>query len=274
MIEGCVKNYLEFIQKEREFSKNTLDAYVRDLNNFKIFLKDNDLDNLSKVNRPIVIKYLISLKESGRANSTISRNLASIRSLFQYLLFQNIVKEDPTYNLKSYPTERKTPDTLSIEELESILEKPNADNIKGARDKAMIHLISSTGLRVSQMIGLNIRDIDFEAGTIYVKDGKSRVIRLDDETIKVIKNYLAFIEDYAEDSPLFVNMYGDRLSRQGFWKILRAYAKKAGIKKNVTPHTLRHTCAINMINKGVSLSEVQKILGHSDRSTTEIYISE
>lgn len=273
MSDLIVSKYLDYIKEEKDFSKNTLDAYLRDLNNFLDYLEEVKINSIKETNKAVVIKYLIYLKDTGRANSTISRNLASLRSLFQYLVNNNVISEDPTFNLKSYPTEKKAPSILTAEEVNRLVEKPNDETLKGSRDKAMIHLISTTGLRVTQLINLNIEDINLDSGIVYVKEETTRAIPIDDFTIKSVKNYLYnFRKIYEDFEPLFVNMYGNRLSRQGFWKILRHYANKAGIEKTVTPHTLRHSFAANLIENGVDVDKVQKMLGHSDKSTTELYV--
>lgn len=273
MSESILKRYLEYIGRERDFSKNTLDAYIRDIKQFMNHIEDDSI-KLVEVNKTVVIRYLMYLQESGRANSTISRSLASLRSLYQYLLNEGLVNEDPTFNLKSYPTMRKIPNILSIDEINILLSKPDIETEKGARDRAMIHLVSTTGLRVSEMLDLNVEDIDTKSRLLYVReDMDRRIISLDDLAVESINSYLRHHrEDRAKGSPLFINIYGERLSRQGFWKILRTYADKTDIDKKITPDLLRHSFVTNLIETGVDLREVQKILGHSDLSTTELYL--
>lgn len=273
MLEDIAKEYIYYVKEDRKFSRNTLDAYIRDINNFIDYLENNKVSSIDDVNKSIIIEYLMELKNDGRANSTISRNLASIRSMFQYLLNKRIVSEDPTFNLKSYPTEKKAPIILTTKEIDSLISKPNSETMKGARDKAMIHLISNTGLRVSQLINLDISDINLDSGVVYIKEETTRSIQIDKATAESVKIYLKkYRKLYDEEDPLFINMYGNRLSRQGFWKILRYYANKLGLDKSITPHTLRHSFAANLVENGVELEKVQQMLGHNDRSTTEIYL--
>lgn len=273
MSDEIVKQYLNYVKEDRKFSKNTLDAYIRDVNNFIIYIDSLGIDLTEDVNKAVIIKYLIHLKDTGRANSTISRNLASIRSMFHYLLNNRLISEDPTFNLKSYPTEKKAPSILTTEEIEKLIAKPNSETLKGSRDKAMIHLISSTGLRVSQLVNLDIEDISLETSTVYIKEETTRIIKIDASTVESVSNYLyKYRKIFEVGEPLFTNMYGNRLSRQGFWKILRMYVNKIGIEKSVTPHTLRHSFAAHLVDKGVELEKVQHMLGHNDRSTTEIYL--
>lgn len=264
--------YFNYIENERDFSKNTLDAYIRDINQFTDYLKDKKVDSIIDTNKTIVIKYLMYLQKKGRANSTISRNLASLRSLFQYLLNNNLIDEDPTFNLKSYPTVRKMPDILSDHEVSILLSKPNIDNFKGIRDKVMMQLILTTGMRVSELLDLNIGDLG--GNIISVNNGKEkRIININKDTNKLLNIYInRYRYDVDGEGPLFVNLYGHRLSRQGFWKILREYSKKSNISKNITPRMLRYTFAANMLKKGTNIKKVQEILGHSDLSTTEIYL--
>lgn len=275
MSDNLIEKYFNYIKNERRFSENTLEAYKQDVIKFNEYIHSRDISSIIDINKTTIITYLLYLENTGMANSTISRNLASLRCLFQYLLNSNIIREDPTFNLKSTKTERKIPNVLSEGEIDLLLAQPNTKNLKGTRDKAMIQLICTTGLRVSQMLNLNIEDIDINSGLIYIKEEDTRIIALNKSMLGCLTNYLDEYRSKAlKRDPLFINLYGDRLTRQGFWKILKQYTKKTGINKPITPHTLRHSFATNMINSGVDIREIQKILGHSELSTTETYLFE
>ncbi len=274
MSEILINKYFHYIKEERKFSKNTLDAYIRDIKQFKEYLEQKEISSILDINKTAIITYLLYLQNTGKANSTISRNLASLRCLYQYLLNNNYINEDPTFNLKSSKTERKIPNVLSNKEIDLLLSQPNTNNMKGCRDKAMIELMYATGLRVSQMLELNIKDLDIKSNLLYLEDGESsRVISIKASEVANVYEYIRkYRTDSLETEPLFINLYGDRLTRQGFWKILKQYSKKSGIKKTITPHTLRHSFAMHKLDSGVDIRKLQKILGHSDLSITEIYL--
>jgi integrase/recombinase XerD len=275
MSEILIKDYLRYIRDDRRFSKNTLDAYIRDVEQFKDYLKSKEISSILDTNKTAIITYLLYLQNAGKSNSTISRNLASLKCLYQYLLNNNYIDEDPTFNLKTSKTEKKIPDILSAKEMDLLLSQPNTLSFKGARDKAMIQLIYATGLRVSQMLELDVRDIDIESGLLYLRDtDNTRVIALDELELGSVYGY---IRNYrlgtSEDEPLFINLYGKRLTRQGVWKILKQYSKKANIDKTITPHTLRHSFAAHKLEEGVDIRKIQGMLGHSDLSITETYLT-
>ena len=276
MGEKIITEYVDYIRDEKKLTKNTLEAYIRDINLFKEYLLDNNIDNFAEANKTIIITYLMDLQKKGRATSTISRNLASIRSLCQYLLNNNMIKEDPTLNLKPPKIEKKIPDVLTIKEVNLLLEQPETENFKGVRDKAMLELLYATGLKVSEIISLNIKNLDLYIGMVSVEDSDNmeRIIPVG----KIAMEYLSYyIETYRMkneeyyNEPLFINYSGNRLTRQGFWKILKEYTKKTNIDKIITPHTLRHSFAVHLIQNGADLKTVQEMLGHSDLSTTQIY---
>lgn len=273
MAELILEKYIYYIKEERQLSTNTVDAYIRDTSQFNKYLKDNSKSNLLEINKTVIIRYLSYLQKNGKAASTISRNLASLRCLYQYLLNNNFISEDPTFNLKSPKGERKFPDILNEEEVEILISHTNTNSEKGLRDRAMIELIYSIGLRVSEILDLNIGDFDINSGLIKIREDEvSRILPLGDEAIKSLDNYLKkYRVDDNEDDPLFVNLNGVRLTRQGIWKIFKEYSKLIAIDKDITPHILRHSFAIHMLDKGVSLIKIQKMLGHSDLTTIQSY---
>lgn len=276
MAEKIIIEYVDYIKDEKKLTKNTLDAYIRDITLFKEYLSDNKIERFKDANKTIIITYLMDLQKKGRATSTISRNLASIRSFFQYLLNNNMVKEDPTLNLKAPKIEKKIPDILTVKEVNCLLSQPNTKDFKGSRDKAMLELLYATGLKVSETVCLNIEDIDLNIGIVSVQESNN-IQRIIPVGKIAIESLLYYIETYRIESeeyyknPLFINYSGNRLTRQGFWKILKQYTKRSNINKTITPRTLRHSFAVHLIENGADLKTVQEILGHSDLSTTQIY---
>ncbi len=276
MSDRIMVDYLEYIKNEKKLRSNTLEAYIRDILQFKEYLIEHDIKEYKETTKTIIITYLMNLQKNGKATSTISRNLASIRCFFQYLLNKNMVNEDPTLNLKSPKTEKKIPSILTTEEVNLLLSQPKSNNFKGARDKAMLELLYAAGLRVSEIISLNIGDIDLELGLITVKesDNNQRVIPVGTLALEALNLYMDTYRPSElgdNNEPLFINFSGSRLTRQGFWKIIKQYTKKSNIDKTITPHTLRHSFAVHLIENGADIKTVQEMLGHSDISTTNIY---
>lgn len=276
MSERIMIDYLDYMKNEKRLTSNTLEAYIRDILQFKEFLLNNKIKDYKDTNKTTIITYLMNLQKNGRATSTISRNLASLRCFFQYLLNNNLINEDPTLNLKSLKSEKKIPSILTIEEVNQLLSQPDTTSYKGARDKAMLELLYATGIRVSEIIAIDIKDLDLDLGILTVKDNNigQRVIPIGNMAIDALTSYITTYiseDNFNEDEPLFMNYSGNRLTRQGFWKIIKQYAKKANIDKSITPHTLRHSFAVHLIENGADMKTVQEILGHSDISTTQIY---
>lgn len=276
MSEKIMIDYLDYMKFEKKLRSNTLEAYVRDINQFREYLLENEIKEYKKTNKTIVITYLMSLEKNGSASSTISRKLAALRCFYQYLLNNNLIKEDPTSNLKSLKTEKKVPSILTVDEINKLLSQPKSNSFKGSRDKAMLELLYATGLRVSEIISINVEDVDLDLSLLTVKenDNNERIIPIGSMAMDALTSYINnFIskEDNKDESPLFVNYSGNRLTRQGFWKIIKQYANKANIDKTITPHTLRHSLAVHLIENGADMKTVQELLGHSDISTTQIY---
>jgi integrase/recombinase XerD len=271
-----IELFLSYLIDNKELSANTLESYKRDIRQFETYLRGHSL-SLEKVTKTIIITYLIALQKLGKATSTISRNLASIRCFYQFMLNSRHIETDPSANLESPKVEKKLPSVLTKKEVEILLEQPIPTDAKGARDKAMLELLYATGIRVTELISLNIGDIDLDAGLIVCKSSevKSRSIPLGNIAMKYLKIYL---NDFRrklctneEYDFLFVNFHGQKMTRQGFWKIIKFYTAKAKINKRITPHTLRHSFAVHLIENGADLQAIQEMLGHSDISTTQIY---
>lgn len=231
MSEKIMIDYLDYIKNEKKLTSNTLDAYIRDIVQFKQFLIKNDIKEYEETNKTTIITYLMSLQKRGRATSTISRNLASLRCFYQYLLNANLIDEDPTLNLKSLKAEKKPPAILTVDEVNQLLSQPIPNCFKGARDKAMMELLYATGIRVSEIIAINIGDLDLDLAMLNVRENSNnqRIIPVGkmaiESLIEYITTYIAE-KDFGQDDPLFVNYSGKRLTRQGFWKIIKQYAKR------------------------------------------------
>lgn len=275
MEKKYVENFLSFLQNDKKLSDNTLQSYNRDIKLYCNYLEQNNMDAITTSEGEIK-EYLNGLKENGKAVSTISRNLASLRSFYQYLHRTRVIPEDPTISLESPKIERKLPKVLSSEQIELLLEQPKCTDLKGYRDKAMLELVYATGIRVTELISLNIDDIDLENRTIRcVGKNKERVIPIGSLAINALKDYIEksrsiLIKD-EQDSALFININGQRLTRQGFWKIIKQYKTQANIDADITPHTLRHSFAVHLLENGAELSAIQEMLGHSDISSTQVY---
>lgn len=272
-----IKQFLEYLKKVRNLSDNTIESYGRDLRQYIEYLESKNIFSFRNTNKTTIISYLLYLQKKGRATSTISRNLASIRAFYQYLLSQKVIDRDPTLNLESPKIEKKLPRILTNEEVELLLEQPDCSDIKGIRDKSMLELLYATGIRVSELVALDYTDVNLELG--YIKcsknNDKERIIPVGSLALEALDKYIKYSRPHLvrdkSNKALFVNYLGKRLTRQGFWKIVKSYTSKANIGKGITPHTLRHSFAAHLLENGADLKSVQEMLGHSDISTTQIY---
>lgn len=275
-MEVLAQKFIEFLEKEKGLSDNTLQSYKRDIDQYINYLRELNIVLLKNTNKTTIIAYLLHLQKKGRATSTISRNLASIRSYYQYLNKMGEIDGDPTTSLESPKVEKKLPQILSTKEVELLLEQPKCVDLKGYRDKAMLELLYATGIRVTELIDLNIDDANIDMGFIRCSNGvRERVIPLGSLAIEALVSYQTkarklLIMDPNEKA-LFVNCNGRRLTRQGFWKIIKIYKNQAKISKEITPHTLRHSFAAHLLENGADLRSIQEMLGHSDISSTQVY---
>ncbi len=275
-MEALIQKFINFLERDKRLSLNTLQSYRRDIEQYATYLQDLNLNNISNTNKTTVIAYLLHLQKKGRATSTISRNLASIRSLYQYMEKNKIIEKDPTSELESPKVEKKLPQILSTQEVELLLEQPKCVDLKGFRDKAMLELLYATGIRVSELISLNVSDINLEMGFIKCNKGsRERMIPIGSIAVTSLQEYLNKARELLiqknDEKSLFVNINGRRLTRQGFWKIIKQYKNQAKINKDITPHTLRHSFAAHLLENGADLRSIQEMLGHSDISSTQIY---
>jgi len=275
-MEALVQKFVNFLERDKRLSFNTLQSYRRDIEQYFSYLQEINLQNISNSNKTTVIAYLLYLQKKGRATSTISRNLASIRSFYQYISKNKLIDHDPTAELESPKVEKKLPQILSPEEVELLLEQPQCVDLKGYRDKAMLELLYATGIRVSELIQLDLQDVNIDMAYIRCNKGtRERMIPIGSMAINALKEYLSkarpMLVQNDEEKALFVNINGKRLTRQGFWKIIKQYKNKAKINKDITPHTLRHSFAAHLLENGADLRSIQEMLGHSDISSTQIY---
>lgn len=275
-MEKHIKQFLDFLQNEKKLSNNTLQSYNRDINQYKEYLDSNRIHYL-KVDNEQINTYMNHLQEIGKKTSTISRNLASIRSFYQYLIRIKKVKHDPTENIQSPKVEKRVPSVLTSQEIELLLDQPKDVDLKGTRDKAMLEVAYATGMRVTEIISLDIDDVHLEEGFVTCRNaGKQRNIPLGSLSIHALTEYMKearpiMIKDENEQA-LFVNVNGKRLTRQGFWKIVKFYKEQAHITKEITPHVLRHSFATHLLQNGADLKAIQSMLGHSDISSTQVYM--
>ena len=275
-MEMKIKLFLVFLQKDKKLSNNTLQSYKRDITQYESYINEENLQYL-KVTKDDIKKYLENLKNIGKKTSTISRNLASIRSFYQYLVRTKKIKEDPTEGIQSPKVEKRVPSVLSSKEVELLLEQPKAVDLKGIRDKAMLEFAYATGMRVTEIINLNIEDVNLKEGYVSCTNAnKQRNIPLGAISINALKEYIKKARPYLikseDEKSLFVNINGKRLTRQGFWKIVKFYKEQAHIDKDITPHVLRHSFATHLLQNGADLKAIQVMLGHSDISSTQVYM--
>ncbi len=276
-MEDLIKKFLNYLQNDKKLSKNTLESYRRDVKNYVAFLNDKEMTILNS-NQDVINEYIAKMEKDKKLASTISRNIASIRSFYKYLNGENLVKADPTKGIESPKIERKAPSVLSNSQVELLLEQPKTSDLKGLRDKAMLELVYATGIRVTELINLDIADVDFQKGYITAKNNdKSRAIPIGSMAKKALNEYLDKAREHMvkgeNNTSLFVNVNGNRLTRQGFWKIIKFYQEQAHIDVDITPHTLRHSFAVHLLENGAEISEIQEMLGHADKTSTQVYAS-
>ena len=268
--------YREYLAEEKQASANTLSSYIRDLTQFQSWLITNNAADLRKVKKDTINEYLLHMNHSGKSPATVTRSTASIKSFYNYMVKIYEVTKTKKKTVVAMKVERKYPEILTNREVELFLEQPKCVDEKGFRDHAMLELLYATGIRVSELIGLDVSDVNLSAGFIRCRSkGKERIVPLYTAAVKALEDYVRDIRPRLiadeEEHALFVNMSGERMSRQGFWKIIKYYQEKAEIDKDITPHTLRHSFAVHLLENGADLRSIQEMLGHADISSTQIY---
>lgn len=274
-----IADYLHFIRVERQLSSNTLASYKRDLEGYASHLQEvQKLENYDVVSRQHILVHLENLRVEGKTARTVARHISSIRSFHQFLLREKVTTTDPTVHLELPKLEQKLPKVLSIEEVDALIAAPDRAKPQGIRDTAMLELLYGSGMRISELIGLNIEDIHLTMGFVRVfgKGGKERIVPLGRGALEALSKYLERARydlqgNYPKTDALFISQRGKRLTRQGCWKLIKQHAQKANIQKEMTPHVLRHSFATHLIENGADLRAVQEMLGHADISTTQIY---
>ena len=276
-MEQLLDQFLHYIVVEKGLSKNTIDAYSHGLNRFLDYLKKKGIQEISSVSKFDVRAFLLALKKQGLSAKTVVRNLVAIRTLFQFLIREGILEANPIEELESPKMPKTLPEILTLKEVEQLLEQPNPQTPMGIRDRAMLEVLYATGMRVSELTQLPMNQVNLEAGYVLVfgKGSKERIIPLGSEAIKWVTLYLKGPRERLakrKESPfLFISRMGRGMSRQQFWKHIKAYGRKAGVQKRITPHLLRHSFASHLLERGADLRSVQMMLGHVDISTTQIY---
>lgn len=274
-MKDYIEGYRSYLSNVKKTSANTIEAYIRDVAQFSSYCTDNGINSVNKVNENSIRKYLEYLDFLGKSEATKTRIVASIRCYFKYLASIEIVKSNPTSAIKFKKAEKKLPGVLEAGEIMSLLSQPDTSEYKGIRDKAMLELLYATGIKVSELIELNISDINTQIGILHIRNSKNeRIIPIYPSAAKHINDYITMVRSVIiqdDTDVLFANMSGQPMSRQGFWKIIKYYADKAGIDKDITPHTLRHSFAAHLLQNGARLKDIKEMLGHSDISSTQVY---
>ena len=271
-----IETFLDSLWLEKNLSQNTLESYKNDLSKFRNFLEKNNKSVL-KADHFLILSFLSFLLDKGYSSKTVSRNISSLKSFFKYLISVEHIKINPMLNIDAPKSGLFLPTTLTVEETQQILDAPNELRPIEMRDKAMLYTLYATGMRISELISLNMHNVDLTRGSVQVigKGGKERLIPLTNDAITMIKKYLTNARDKLskgkDHNNIFVSTHGKQISRHSFWHRIKAYLKKVDVKKEVHPHTLRHAFATHMLNNGADLRSVQLLLGHSDLATTQIY---
>ena len=277
MMNALMCDFVEYLEKDKKVAKNTLQSYTRDIRQFSDYLDSKELE-VKNIRGTDIESYVTYMQLEGKAVSSVSRSLASVRALYSYLHLKGEVKDDPTYKLKTPKMQKKLPQILTTNEVDSLLKCPDLSTLKGKRDKAMLELLYATGIKVSELINLNEADIDLDFGYLKcVGDMEVRIVPLGKTAIKALREYInesrKLMLAIDDEKALFVNCNGLRMTRQGFWKLIKGYAQDAGVKKDITPHTLRHSFAAHLLENGADVKSVQSMMGHADISSTHIYTS-
>ncbi len=273
-------SFLEYLKTGKKMSWNTQEAYKRDMLAFFAFLEEKGIRDPKDVTNTEIVSYLFLLRKTGKSASTINRKLATIRGYFRFLMEEKgVITANPTANIKSPKVERKEIEYLTIEEVDVLLSIPD-DSVKGKRDRAILELLYATGIRVNELIYASLSDVNLRIGffTCPGDSGKARIIPIGGPARAAMEEYIyrgrdMLVKDNRDETSLFVNFYGKQMTRQGLWKILREYGIKAGIEGKITPHILRNSFAVHMIQNGADLKSLQELLGHEDLSATQIYLS-
>ena len=274
--EQCLELFSNYLKNDKKASGNTLSSYMRDIRQLSDFLAFNCSVNISDASEEDLEEYITELRGLGKSVATVSRAIASIKGLYAYLTLNRYIDKNPSCKLVPEKNEHKLPEILTSKEVELLLNQPKCIDLKGYRDKAMLELLYATGIRVSELINLNMEDVNINAGIIHIySKNKDRFIPMYPAAINALSTYIELVRPQmiadSNEASLFVNVNGERMSRQGFWKLIKSYQRSAGIEKDITPHTLRHSFAAHLLENGADIKSIQEMLGHVDISSTQVY---
>ena len=275
-MDELLNGFSDYLTNKKSVSESTLQAYRRDIKQYFEYLSRIGVNDCVGAESNVILGFVASLHEEKRSSSTVARHIASVRCFYQYLFTLNLIDKNPASGISSERPKRALPEILTGDEIDRLFSQPSCDCAKGRRDKAMIELLYATGLRVSELIALNIGDINCDMGLVSCRNGdRTRIIPVYSSAANAVCEYISTdrssYPDGGADKPLFINSSGKRLTRQGFWKIIKIYAGCAGIDKDITPHTLRHSLAEHLLESGADIHSVQEMLGHADISSTQVY---
>ena len=276
-MDHLLDSFISYITVIKGRSKNTEESYRRDIKRFLAYTKGLELENLDRVDYGVVLDYLTELNKGGLKSVSITRALVSLRQFFRFLEVEGHINSDPTFQIRTPKVSQILPEILSLDDVELLIDTPDTGTPRGMRDKAMLEVLYATGIRVSELTGLLINNVNFDLGFIIVfgKGAKERIVPLGSKAIDALKSYLDDSRDLLLRSHhseyLFITNRSMKMTRQGFWKLIKSYALKAGIPVHISPHVLRHSFATHLLNRGADLRTIQLMLGHSDISTTQIY---
>ncbi len=276
-MDQLLDSFLAYITVEKGLSKNTLESYGRDVRKFLTFLEEGHIETVHEIKYENILDFLSSFKKQGFSDTTTVRTIVSIKQFFKYLLLEKIIKEDPTSQIHTPKMKKSIPGVISLEDVEKVLASPDENTPEGLRDLAMLEVLYATGIRVSELINLKLNEVNFEMGfvIVYGKGSKERIVPMGGQAQEKLKTYMqhsrSTLLKQKDCKELFVTRRGKGMTRQGFWKLIKNYALKANITKPISPHTLRHSFATHLLERGADLRTIQIMLGHSDISTTQIY---
>jgi len=271
-----INDFERYLTEEKRSSGNTISSYMRDINQFSAYLKSHNIAGVTLVTKEEVEQYTQWMKNNGKSAATISRSVASLKCFYGYLVLCGRLSKNPITDVTTEKAVKKLPQILTSKEVELLLEQPKCTDMKGYRDRAMLELLYATGMRVSELISMNVGDVNLVSGLVRCRSrDKERMIPLYPAAVKALSEYIQIVRGQMiaapDEAALFVNMSGERMSRQGFWKLIKSYQEKAGIEKEITPHTLRHSFAAHLLENGADLHSLQEMLGHADISSTQVY---
>ncbi|WP_281886733.1 site-specific tyrosine recombinase XerD [Paenibacillus sp. YYML68] len=273
-----LQSFIHYLTDDRRLAPNTLDSYERDIAKYISYLEEMGVGAIADTGRANIASYMLRLKQLGRANATLTRSMISIRAFYQYMARERYIDHDPSLQLETPKLEKRVPHVLTVEEVGMLLEAPHMNTPGGLRDKAMLEVLYATGIRVSELISLNVDSVNPSLGFIRcIGREKERIVPLGQIASSYVQQYIdtmrpRLLKETKQEDGLFISHLGTRMTRQGFWKIVKRYAKEAGVQKEITPHTLRHSFAAHLIENGADLRSVQEMLGHADISSTQIYV--